>query len=209
MTSRICVGMCAVVLGLATGAEADIEVITPFIGDASEGYEGFIAGETGDLSIFGGDAVMSGGFVTGFSSFMGSTIVPHSGGLFAHWTAPVDFFFETPVSQFGGYIATNGGADGGLVEFFGVNDQFVASAALDVLFQPGTAPYSWNGWISSDPITHVRVTGNGVLQGFLGFDDMQVTYFVPGPGAAALLVPVFLPGRRRRASFETRRPTGC
>ena len=199
MTSRICVGMCAVVLGLATGAEAGLEVITPFIGDASEGYEGFIGGEIGDLSIFGGDAVMSGGFVISFSSFMGSTIVAHSGGLFAHWTAPVDFFFETPLSQFGGYIATNGGADGGLVEFFGVNDQPLASVSLDVLFQPGTAPYSWNGWISSDPITHVRVTGNGVLQGFLGFDDMQVMYFVPGPGAAALLGPVVLTGRRRRA----------
>ena len=104
------------------------------------------------------------------------------------------------MSQFGGYIATNGGADGGLVEFFGVNDHLVATTSLDVLFQPGTAPYSWNGWVSSDPITHVRVTGNGVLQGFRGFDDLQVTYFVPGPGAAALLLPVFLRGRRRRGA---------
>jgi hypothetical protein len=93
---------------------------------------------------------------------------------------------------------TNGGADGGIVEFFGVNDQPLASVPLDVLFQPGTAPYTWNGWISSDPLTHVRITGNGVLQAFLGFDDMQVTYYVPGPGAAALLLPVFLRGRRRR-----------
>jgi len=201
MTSRIRVGLCAVVLGLATGAEAGLKVIAPFIGDASEGYEGFIAGDSGDLVIFGGGGVMSGGFITFSSSFMGSTIVPHSGGLFAHWTAPVDFYFETAVSQFGGYIATNGGADGGLVEFFGVNDQPVASAALDVLFQPGTAPYTWNGWISSDPITHVRITGNGVLQGFLGFDDMQVTYVVPGPGAAALFLLSALTtagGRARR-----------
>ncbi len=112
--------------------------------------------------------------------------------------APVDFFFETPASQFGGYIATNGGADGGIVEFFGVNDQLIATTSLDVLFLPGTAPYSWNGWVSSDPITHVRITGNGVLEGFLGFDDMQVTYFVPAPGAAVLLLPVVLAGRRRR-----------
>jgi hypothetical protein len=104
MSNRFCVALFIGVLGPATGADAGLEIITPFIGDASEGYEGFFLGDSGDLVIFGGAGVMSGGFITSGSIFMGSTITAHSGGLFAHWTAPVDFFFETPVSQFGGYI---------------------------------------------------------------------------------------------------------
>ncbi len=192
----------AFVLGIAGAANAglsgSVEVIGPFTGDASETFEFFFPGTSGDLDILGGTTVMSGGFVISFSSFQGSTIIPHSGGLFAHWTAPVDFFFDSAVSAFGGYIATNSGTSGGLVEFFGPNDLLFASAPLDVIFQQGTAPYTWNGWIADFPITHIRVSSAGILEGFLGYDDLQVTFFVPSPGGLLLFLVPLARGPRRR-----------
>ncbi len=96
----------------------------------------------------------------------------HSGALFGHATAPVDFTCDAAVVQFGGYFATNGGADGGLVEFFDRQDQLIAAVPLDATFQ--------------------------AINGFVGYDDMEGTFNVPGAPAALLLLRVMVPAGRRR-----------
>ena len=64
--------------------------------------------------------------------------------------------------------------------------------------RPGTAPYTWNGWIADFPITHIRVSSAGILEGFLGYDDLQVTFYVPTPGGLVLLLAPFVTMPRRR-----------
>jgi len=185
--------------GTMAGGPGHIEVIDPFVGEYSETYEGFFLGQGGSLPIFDGQTTMTFGFVTSGSTFQGSTISAHSGVLFAHATSPVEFLFDTPVTAFGGWFATNGGANGGTVDLYDTSDQLIDSVPLSVFFAPGPAPWTWNGWISDVPLGRVHVSGNGVLNGFLGVDDMQVTYYVPGPWGVFALAPLAL-GRRRRGS---------
>jgi hypothetical protein len=66
------------------GLGGHLEIIDPFIGDASESYEGFPFGGSANLPVFGGAGVMSLAFITSGSTFMGSTISAHSAG----WSAP-------------------------------------------------------------------------------------------------------------------------
>ncbi len=199
---------CSIVLGwvvsLVPAAVAPagfgLEVIGPFNGDASESFEGFPFGGSSSLPIFGGAGFMQPAFITSASTFMGSTISAHSPIRFSHVTGPVQFTFAEPIEAFGGYIATNSGASGGTVELYGLDDQLIDVVALDVTFVPGPAPYTWNGWLSDVPITRVRFSSNGVLNGFLGFDDLEVSFVIPAPGGALLLLPGALVTRRRRRS---------
>jgi hypothetical protein len=47
------------------------------------------------------------------------------------------------------------------------------------------------------PISRISVTGNGVLQGFLWFEDLELSY-VPGPAGAMALLFAAVMWRRRR-----------
>ena len=188
---------------VAASAPGNIQPIRPFAGDASENFESFSFGEIGFLPVFdtgtGPNGTAGFIFITTFSSFMGSTVFPHTGVLFAHATNPVDFVFFTPVSQFGGYMATNSGTSGGTVEFYDAADQLIGTAPLDVTFMPGAAPYTWNGWSSSTPLGRVRVVGAGILEGFLGFDDMEIS-FAPSVTPALDIKPGSCPNSFNRNS---------
>jgi hypothetical protein len=106
------------------------------------------------------------------------------------------FVFDTPVSRFGGYMNNNSGADDATVRFFDSGGLPLATLTATVP-APGNV-WVWNGWESTTPISRIEVTGNGLLQGFLWFDDMEMTT-VPTPGAALSLAGLVLLGRRRRA----------
>lgn len=192
---------------MAHSVFADIVAVDPFEGDASETFESATLGFHEALDIFLLDPNLIGehagqmvpAFITSASSFMGSTITARTGGLFAHMTGPVEFVFNEPVEQFGGYVATNSGESGGLVEFFDADDALLGTASLDVTFATGSAAYAWNGWRSDAAFSRVRITSNGVLGGFLGFDDLEVmAVAVPAPGCIVLLAFGLATGRRRR-----------
>jgi hypothetical protein len=191
---------------VAAPAPASIVAVDPFQGDASEAFEDAAVGFHPALDVLftepttlgESNAQMIPAFVTSGSSFAGSTITAHEGLLFAHSTSPVMFAFDVPVQLFGGWVATNSGASGGLVEFFDAEGDLLGTMPLDVTFQAGSAPYTWNGWLSDVPFAGVRVSSNGVLGGFLGFDDLEMS-FVPAPGAFAALGLAPLAGRRRRS----------
>lgn len=190
-----------------SSADGQLMTIDPFVGDESENFDENSAGFYGELGIFiglpegarGGEpnGLMIPAFLTSSSTFLGSQILARSAPHFSHVTGPVEFVFFSPIRQFGAYVATNSGADGGLVEFFDADDALIGTMPLDVTFITGIAEYTWNGWESDIGFSRVRITSNGVLEGFLGFDDMEMST-VPAPGASLLLLLAAGAKRRRR-----------
>ncbi len=188
---------------------AQVVAIEPFAGEWIEGFEDIPPGGHFDLPILqpNSDAegllgTMTFAFITSASTFGGSTVLAHDGLLFAHSTNPFEISFSTPIHQFGGYVATNSGANGGLVRFFDVQDQLIATAPLDVTFAPGIAPYTWNGWFTSVPFSRITISSNGVLAGFLGIDGLQATV-IPAPGALVGLLMLGSIGSRRRSRHHS------
>lgn len=53
---------------------------------------------------------------------------------------------------------------------------------------PGPSPWTWNGWQSDVPIGRIVVTGNGIVNGFLWYENVQIDFAVPGPGGGAVLL---------------------
>jgi hypothetical protein len=186
------VGVVACALSAHRSAFAQVMEVDPFAGEWIEGFETILPGGYSDLPVLqpNSDAegllgTMTFAFVTSGSIFAGSTVVGHNSLLFAHSTSPFEISFSTPIQQFGAYLATNSGASGGTVRFFDANDQLIATMPLDVTFAQGIAPYTWNGWSSAVPFTRMTISSNGLLQGFLGIDDMQAIV-VPAPAASLI-----------------------
>jgi hypothetical protein len=206
--SRIAIAAIALAVAFPATCHGQIISAGPFIGQWSESFEGSPPGFHPSLPILLGspegpepNGFMIPAFITSGSTFMGSTINAHAGTFFAHSTGPVTFEFPQPIQLFGGYVATNGGASGGTVEFFDEEENLLGVADLDVTFAPGQAPYTWNGWFSSTGFSRITVTSNGTLGGFLGFDDLEASP-VPAPPALLLLASAIRMAKRRRPGAD-------
>ena len=167
----------------ATVAPAQIQEIEPFKGEHTEDFESFGLTFETQLDLFGGEAVLSGTtgvlavFVVPGSSIGGSpSVSPHTGGWFGGGGEPVNWIFDTPVHQFGGYFATNSGASDAIADFFDPNDNLIDSRVVSV---PNDQSWHWNGWTSTLPIKRIAITGNGSNQGFVDYDDMQLSHASP------------------------------
>lgn len=106
------------------------------------------------------------------SQFLGKTVTPIStmmGGqlAIANWT------FDEPVSHFGGWWENNSGEDDATVSFYDVNDQLIDTAVATIPFMPPQG-WTWNGWTSDVPIARIEVVGNGVVNGFIWYENMQI-----------------------------------
>jgi hypothetical protein len=66
--------------------------------------------------------------------------------------------------------------------------------------------WTWNGWESDIPFSRIRSTGNGTVNGFIWYENMEVSFApVPEPSAGALLIGAgvaFTWGRSRRAGSQ-------
>ena len=102
--------------------------------------------------------------------------------------------FNTPALKFGGYFATNSGADDATVDFYDENEQFIGSMVATI---PNDQTWVWNGRESSTPIARMVVTGNGAGSAMIDYDDMELVV-VPEPSGLALMALAGLALRRRR-----------
>jgi hypothetical protein len=197
----IAISACAYLHSLAN---AQVVSILPFKGEWSEGFEDIPTGGHSNLPILTSNSdgeflgTMASAFITSASTFMGSTVVASEGSVFAHSSSPIDITFAMPIHQFGAYVATNSGASGGLVQLFDADNQLITTLPLDVTFMQGTAPHTWNGWSSAIGFSRIRISSNGVLQGFLGIDDLQANV-IPAPAAVLpMMLAACVAARRRR-----------
>jgi len=175
-------------LCLAATAAAQVTTVGPFTGDESEGFETQVAGQfslciqgrvfnnNGDLCGPFGNAGMH---ITGGWGFMCS-LPPHSGTrLFGSANGPCEFTFDTDVTTFGGYFATNSWAAGNplghtvTVEFRDRMGNLIDSELATVT---DNCTYTWNGWTSGTGIASVRITNSAFGGGFVDLDDMEIVF---------------------------------
>jgi hypothetical protein len=62
--------------------------------------------------------------------------------------------------------------------------------------------WTWNGWESDVPVKSIQVVGNGLINGFIWYDNVQMTLAVPEPGAigAITVASLWLCSRKRHGS---------
>jgi len=181
-------------IAISTSANATISTVAPFTGqftDTFNEYSTVMAVQS--LPVFGGLGTLQnltpgGAIKVEFSSlFDGVQIVPLS-GMMAGQLGIGQWTFSQPITRFGGWFANNSGQNDATVTFYDAQNQLQGQMIATIPFAPG---WTWNGWSSDVPITRIVVTGNGVLNGFLWYENMQVDT-VPGPPAVAALALVAL-----------------
>ena len=192
---------CAPALGLAHGA---IVPTGPFVGDQREPLN--IAGSSivNDFAILGGQAHLKSfdGVSTAIhylfnESFGGDPVNPRTGSHILGFTqGPGNFTFSPAVTRFGAYWNNDSGANDATVKFYD-NGGNLLDTQVATVAAPGTA-WAWNGWQSTGAaIARIEVTGNGVLNGFLWFDDLEKSS-VPAPGGTGLILTVMAQSKRQR-----------
>jgi len=194
------------VAALCGPAAADVVPIGTFSGEFHEPLNFSNTNISASQPIFGGRAHLNSAhsqtsihLLLG-DTFAGDTVTPRTGSYILGWTeGPGNFVFDTPVTRFGGYINNNSGANDAVVRFFDAAGLLMATLNATTP-APGNV-WVWNGWESTVGIGRIEVTGNGTLQGFLWFDDMEMTTIpAPGTACAALAVVSLAAARRRRGS---------
>ena len=197
----------ALLVGACVGASAQVNVIGPFAGSLSEGYETQVRGMfLAQYSVFGGAGTVDqfgGGspgvlVTTGWSFF--SNIGPHSGEAFLGGAGVnYEYNFNTPALRFGGWFGTNADTPDATVAFFDENEVQIGSTLT------ASAPlgqWQWNGWEYAGGISRVQVRANNQFGGFIMNDDMQYTA-VPEPATMAFLgfgVAALVARRQRRSA---------
>jgi hypothetical protein len=184
--------------------EAAVISVNQFTGDVSETFDQYDnTNAAQSIPVFGGAGTLQnlspgGAIKIEFSStFQGYQVTPLNdmmGGQLgiAQWK------FNSPVTRFGGWFENNSGADNATISFFDVNNTLIQSVTADIPFAEG---WTWNGWQSDTPISRIVVSGNGIVNGFLWYENMQIDFAeIPAPPALALVVfaIALMPSRRRR-----------
>jgi hypothetical protein len=211
----------AVVLTLVSNVPAQGQIvfpIGPFTGTRSDDFSNDGPGGAGGhqtVVIFNGlttvnNTTPGGALKIEFSSSLnGDLVTPRSAPLMFGQIGISQWIFNSPVTQLGGYWQNNSRFDDATVQFFDANSNLLAS--LNATDPHGTSNWTWNGWQSTVPISSITVTGNdiGFLNGFIWWDDFQVTFSVPEPkvylllGSAALLIGGFWFYQRRKMLRRT------
>ncbi len=180
--------VCAVVATFSiVQADADIVLVPPFTGQASDNVDDIIPPGNflidAQIDVFEGQAT----FVSmvdppnnttihlwGGSCIGGDCSIPRSSPYLIGSTTTQAIEFNTPAFRFGSYFTNTSGADDVTATFYDENGEVLGIVNVDVP-APGTLWY-WNGWSSDVPFARIEFVGNGLLEGFIWFDDLEVNF---------------------------------
>ena len=115
------------------------------------------------------------------SQFNGDLVVAMSGMMMGQ-LGIADWRFNQPATRFGGYWENNSGASNATVEFYDASDVLLGTLIANV--PVNAQQWQWNGWQSDVPFSRVHVTGNGVINGFIWYENLEMD-FAPEPATAA------------------------
>jgi hypothetical protein len=151
--------------------------------------------------LFSGQATLSnltpnGAIKKEFSSSLGGDlVVPRSAPKMVGQLGVGRWTFVTPQRRFGGWWENNSGADDATVTFFDGSGGVIGSMVARVPALGQT--WVWNGWQSDVPFTRIEVAGNGLINGFIWYEDMSISS-VPEPASAGGLLLIAAFGWRGR-----------
>jgi hypothetical protein len=78
--------------------------------------------------------------------------------------------FEEPMCCFGGWMENNSGADDATFEFYDAGGNLIEQTVATI---PAAAQaWTWNGWQSDVPFSRIVVTGNGLINGFIWYENV-------------------------------------
>jgi hypothetical protein len=187
---------------LAMTAIADVKPIGQFQGDLSEDFNSFPFGTGGfqSLEVFQKTVVLSNLSASGsikieLSSSLGGNLVTPISGVMGGQLGVAQWEFSTPVQRFGGMWENNSGQDDATAEFYDANGVLLGTHIAKST--SAGQQWIWNGWESDVPIKRILVTGNGLIQGFLWYENMQLSY-VPEPGGSIFVLAGMIALLRRR-----------
>lgn len=185
----------------AATAQAQLTPIGPFQGEFSENFNRFSTNQAVQvLDVFTSRGVIrnlspGGSVKVELSSSLGGDLVQPRSGWMMGQLGIARWQFNAPARRFGGYFENNSGADDATLHFYDASLSLIGSVVADIPAAGGE--WVWNGWESSVPFTRIEVVGNGVINGFIWYEDMQLSR-VPEPSTLALLCAGMLPAVRRR-----------
>ncbi|MBC8109237.1 MAG: hypothetical protein H7Z14_21805, partial [Anaerolineae bacterium] len=189
------------VSGIGHGA---VTPIAPFTGEFHDNFDQYttVLAEL-NLPVFGGRAdihmLSDGGAikVETNSNFIGDQVLAVSGWMVGQ-LGIVDWTFDQPAFRFGGYWENNSGASDSTLQFYDANDALLATLVANV---PVNAQHwTWNGWESDIPFSRIRSTGNGIVNGFIWYENMEVSFAPEPTTAAASLAGLMATWMQRRRS---------
>lgn len=187
MRTRLTICTAKLIL-LAGAAMGDVLPIDVFSGDLHEPLNASGTTIVAHYPIFGGAGALDSwdGHTTYIhyllsDTFNGDPVNPRTGSHILGFTqGPGVFHFDPPIRRFGAYFNNNSGTDGAVVQFFDAAGGSLGTKSA-VTPAAGTA-WVWNGWESDTAIGSISVLGNGIINGFLWFDDLEIGY-TPEPSA--------------------------
>lgn len=172
----------------------------PFSGDYSDDFNRFTSVQAEQvLPVFEQTATVSnlttdGAIKIEISSTLGGDDVSARTGWMMGQLGIARWDFPTPAVRFGGYFENNSGADDATLVFYDENLAVIDTLVASIPAAGGT--WLWHGWQSDTPFARIDVTGNGLINGFIWYEDLQVTY-VPEPAAGCLFGAALVGGLRR------------
>jgi hypothetical protein len=191
-------------IGVTSSALATITSVGPFTGTLHENFDEFPTDTAVRfLDLFNNQARItvegtSNSIKLEFSSSLGGDLVTPMSRLMCGQLGIADWTFTTPVTRFGGYWENNSHADDATAEFFDANGVLFDTRVVPV--STSLQQWQWNGWDFGDtPVSKIRVTGNGLINGFIWYENMELVQVTPEPGVCAIVVaPLMLLARRVR-----------
>jgi len=172
-------------------AQASITAIGPFVGDYTDTFNQYSnTMAVLSLPVFQNHGAINmispgGAIKVEFSSQLGNDLVVPISGMMMGQLGIADWVFNEPTLRFGGMWENNSGASDANLQFFDAQNNLLGTAVANVPVAAQT--WTWNGWHSDIPFTRVRVTGNGLVNGFIWYENMQLDV-VPEPAAAGLML---------------------
>ncbi len=167
-------------------AQDPVRPVGPFVGQASESFDRIISTSfriRASIEVLGGDVT----FATMLpppnnttihlwfgSCFSGDCAIPRSPNYLIGATSPQAIVFNRPVTKIGAYFTNTSGRADATASFYDTAGGLLESEVVSIP-APGTNWY-WNGWESDVPLGRIEIVGNGVLQGFIWLDDLEVEY---------------------------------
>lgn len=181
-----------------------VTTIGPFTGEFHDTFDQYDnVNALLSLSVFDGHGSIDmldpeGAIKIEFASQLGSDLVLPISDMMIGQLGIAEWKFPQPAYRFGGYWENNSGASNATVRFYDASNNLLDT--LIAMVPRSAQQWTWNGWQSDVPFSRIHVTGNGLINGFIWYENMEVSFAPEPTTAAGSLAGLMAAWMRRRRS---------